>query len=212
MTEQPEYRWIDLAALRGHPMNSNVMSEEAMATLRRHIEQSNRYPPLIVRSLPDEPGAYQVLDGHHRWRVLEALGHEQAACMVWAADDDQAMLLLATLNRLEGDDDPHRRSALIRELHERLGGSLGSLGRMLPDAPRDLKKLLTLDRPLPTPADAKPLERMHRSIHFFLAPEDCRKVERTLERIGPTREQALMTLIARAADAPNSGAVAEGSE
>ena len=98
----------------GHERNSNRMSVEFMKTLKRHIQKSGKYPPLIVRIL--EGGSYQVLDGHHRLRVLYELGHEVVRCEVWDVDDDEALLLLATLNRLSGSDDPKLRAELIGEI------------------------------------------------------------------------------------------------
>ena len=59
---------------------------------------------------------FEVLDGHQRLSVLRRLGRDQALCYLWPCDDATALVLLATLNRLEGEDVPALRSALLAEL------------------------------------------------------------------------------------------------
>src|SRR5213594_2528842 len=138
-------RMVPLDDLLPHPLNSNVMSVDLQAKLRAHIKRTGRYPFLVVRPHPDEPGKYQVLDGHHRVKILEGLGHREARCDVWEVDDREAKLLLATLNRLQGQDQPLRRAQLIHEL----------LGEM---SPEDLAGLL--------PETDKQIEELHALLEF----------------------------------------------
>src|SRR4030095_9435112 len=125
-------RMVPLDDLRAHPLNSNVMSEDLREKLKAHIRRTGRYPFLVVRPHPEEPGKYQVLDGHHRVEILRSLGHTNAGCDVWEVNDREAKLLLATLNRLQGQDIPIRRAEL---LHELLGEmSLNDLAGLLPES------------------------------------------------------------------------------
>jgi ParB-like chromosome segregation protein Spo0J len=133
---------VPLADLVPNPWNANVMSEELQAKLTAHIKRTGRYPHLIVRPHPEQPGKYQVLDGHHRLKILRDLGHAQARCDVWRVDDREAKLLLATLNRLEGQDVPVRRAALIHELLGEM--SLDDLAGLLPETDRQLEDLHAL--------------------------------------------------------------------
>ncbi len=133
---------VPLTDLVPHPWNANVMSAELQAKLRAHIKRTGRYPHLIVRPHPEEPGKYQVLDGHHRLAILRELGHSEARCDVWRVDDREAKLLLATLNRLEGQDVPARRAALIHELLGEL--SLDDLAGLLPETDRQIEDLHAL--------------------------------------------------------------------
>lgn len=190
--------WIELNRLRPHEMNANAMSGELFEKLVRHIGRSGRYPPLIVRPIGDHSGgeAYQVLDGHHRWRAIERLGHERAACIVWQVDDDEATLLLTTLNRLTGRDDPKRRAALLAELHERCGRSVQDLADLLPENAEQVQRWLEVRAKLPKPAEPRPLEQMPVAVHFFLTGAQRQRLEHTLKRIGGKREAALMQLIA----------------
>lgn len=183
-------RWIELPRLRPHPDNSNVMPDALLDKLKRHVEASGRYPPLIVR--PHE-GGYQILDGHHRSEVLRRLGHERAWCDVWEVDDDAALLLLATLNRLEGVDDPRRRAALLAKLSDR--GGVSRLSAWLPERAERVKKLLALGQGLPTPRPPRPASDTPVPVHFFLVPDHKRRLDAVLRRLGPAREAALMTMV-----------------
>src|SRR5213594_80670 len=135
-------RMVPLDNLRPHPLNSNVMSEDLKEKLKAHIRRTGRYPFLVVRPHPEEPGHYQVLDGHHRVEILRELGHTEARCDVWQVDDREAKLLLATLNRLQGQDVPIRRAEL---LHELLGEmSIDDLAGLLPETDKQLEELHAL--------------------------------------------------------------------
>jgi len=187
---------LPLSQLRDHPMNANAMSAEMLAKLKRHIEATGRYPPLIVRPMPDEPDAYQIIDGHHRRLVLDQLGRAEAACVVWAVDDRQTLMLLATLNRLEGGDDPKRRAAIIRTLTEGGRRAVDQLARFMPESADRLERYAKLtDRP-PEPAPPPALADMPAALTFYLTVDDRRRVVAALDAIDPKPEQALLRLIA----------------
>ena len=83
---------VPLDDLTAHPLNANVMSEELQAKLTAHIKRTGRYPFLVVRPHLEQPGKFQVLDGHHRVDILRSLGHREARCDVWDVDDREAKL------------------------------------------------------------------------------------------------------------------------
>lgn len=133
---------VRLEQLLPHPANANILSETQRDALAANISGSGRYPPLIVRTHPTEPECYQILDGVQRDHVIRMLGHAEAVCYLWECDDDEALLLLATLNRLEGADDPLLRAQLLAELAERLPGD--SLAELLPEDDRAIEDALAL--------------------------------------------------------------------
>ena len=135
-------RMVPIDALRPHPLNSNVMPEDLREKLKAHIHRTGRYPFVVVRPHSDEPGSFQVLDGHHRVEVLRELGYTEVRCDVWTVDDREAKLLLATLNRLQGQDIPVRRAQLIHELMGEL--SLPDLAGLLPETDKQLEELESL--------------------------------------------------------------------
>jgi hypothetical protein len=133
---------IDLLVV--HPENSNFMEAETLRKLRKHIEQTGRYEPLTVRPHPWEEGKFQVVNGHNRLRVLRALKHQTALCLVWNLDDGQARLHLATLNRLSGKDIPERRVALLENLLDAF--DINELTTLLPNDKKQLEELDRLSR------------------------------------------------------------------
>ena len=183
-------RLIRLEDLVPHPLNANLMPEELRAKLSAHIRRTGRYPFLIVRPYASEPGKYQVLDGHHRVAILRELGQTEARCDVWDVDDREAKLLLATLNRLEGQDVPIRRAQL---LHELLGEmSLGDLAGLLPETETQLEDLHSL---LEFPADQI----------AALLDEEAAAQEKVLPRVisfvvTPDQEQLIEEAVALASD------------
>jgi ParB-like chromosome segregation protein Spo0J len=179
-------RAIPLTDLLPHPLNANVMSYEMREKLKAHIKRTDRYPYLIVRPHPDQPDKYQVLDGHHRIAVLRELGHVDALCDIWEVDDREANLLLATLNRLEGQDVPIRRAELIHELLGEM--SLSDLAGLLPETDGQLEELHAL---LEFPADeiaalldeqAEEEEKvLPRVLSFVVTPDQERVIEEAVE-------------------------------
>lgn len=188
-------RELPLDALHAHPANPNAMSAGAMAKLSRHIEATGCYPPLIVRPRTGDgdSGQYELLDGHQRAAVLRKLGHTTAWCVVWDVDDGQALMLLATLNRLRGDDDPRLRGQLLRDLAQRLGEQQLLAG--LPESRPQLEGLLRLPIDPPRPCEPVDPQRMPTAVHFFLLQAQRHVLDQRLRELGGTREEALMRMV-----------------
>jgi ParB-like chromosome segregation protein Spo0J len=177
---------IPLDDLLAHPLNANVMPDDLRAKLRAHIKRTGRYPFIVIRPHPEKRGKYQILDGHHRVAVLRDLKHKEARCDIWEVTDREANLLLATLNRLEGQDLPIRRAALIHELLGEM--SLGDLAGLLPETDKQLEELHAL---LEFPAeeiaaelDAAALEServLPQVISFVVTPEQAETIAEAVE-------------------------------
>jgi len=198
---------LALTSLEAHPMNSNVMEERLLAKLTDHIAKTGHYPPVIVRLLPVRSDAadqsamqdsssprFQLLDGHHRVKALERLGHTTARCVVWDVDDEQALVLLATLNRLQGQDDPHKRASLLEKLQDSRGIELARLALELPERTEQLEALIAL-RQSPRQQPPRSADDLPVSVHFFLKREQRSELEKALRQTGGTREQALMKCV-----------------
>ncbi|MEM9295178.1 MAG: ParB/RepB/Spo0J family partition protein [Planctomycetota bacterium] len=188
---------LPLTALAPHPDNANRMPAELFDKLVEHLRRDDRYPPLIVRPLPPherrDDRSHQLLDGHHRARALDQLGRATARCVVWDVDDTQALLLLATLNRLQGDDDPHKRSDLVAKLAERM--DVPALAERLPEDAERLRLLLRVRDTPPPPAPPKLADDLPEPVYFFLPRPDKQRLESRLAEYHGSREQALMTLV-----------------
>ena len=170
---------VPLSRLVPHPANANVMPEAFRDKLQRDIEHEGDYEPLTVRPHATRPGYFQILGGHQRHIVLGRLGHETALCYLWLCDDATALLLLATLNRLEGQDDPMKRAELLRELAAL--APVEELERLLPEDAGSIRRSLAL---LDLDLDAVLADLQYetgvsefRAITFAVTPEDERAIE-----------------------------------
>lgn len=179
---------IPLERLIPHPLNPNVMQDELLAKLEANIRREDDYPPLVVRPHPKLSGGYEVLDGHQRLLVLERIGAAMARAYVWPCSDSDAELLVATLNRLQGEDRPAVRAALMQDLLTSFPQS--DLSQLLPESERDIELVVgSLDVDLEKVlADmqkrAERLEEMGpRLISIAVEREDEELILRTLDDV-----------------------------
>jgi ParB/RepB/Spo0J family partition protein len=133
---------IAINKLTAHPANPNVMSEEKFRKLVHNIERTGLYEPIIVRPHPKKKGRFQIINGHHRIKALEQLGYKTADCVVWDANDEQTEVLLATLNRLCGSDEPVKKIELLKTLKQR--SSSAQLAKLLPNTAKQIDRLTGL--------------------------------------------------------------------
>ena len=166
------------------------MPNALLDKLANEVERTGLYPPIIVRPVGER---YQILDGHHRVQVLKRLGHDAANVVVWPVDDEQALLMLASLNRLQGDDDPRKRAALLGKL--RASMPISELAQRLPEDIARVKKLLELNAAPPSPKPPRALHQMPVCLNFFVLPAQRQAVERRLAEHGGARESALLALL-----------------
>ena len=178
---------VPLDDLIPHPLNSNVMQADLVEKLRAHIKRTGRYPHVIVRPHPSEPGRFEILDGHHRVSILRELGHTEARCDVWDVDDREAKLLVGTLNRLEGQDLPLRRAQLIHELLAEWNAT--DLAGLLPETEAqiaDLQSLLTFpveDVAAQLEAEAAEREKdLPVLLHYVVTPEQASLIDAAVEK------------------------------
>lgn len=160
---------VDICRLVPHPMNPNRLPVEYRAKLRTNIRDTGQYPALIVRNLSKSakygPGtvhferaggenALQIIDGFHRWQILQELGHAQVLVENWGdLDDTSTLRLLATLNRLRGKDDSARRASILSLLRREMD-SAERLAEYLPESAEDVeRKIERLDTPRTMAAD-----------------------------------------------------------
>ncbi len=196
---------VPLNRLIPHPANANVMPEALREKLQHNIEREGDHEPLTVRPHPTQPGYYQILGGHQRYIVLGRIGYEAAWCYLWPCDDAAALLLLTTLNRLEGQDDPLKHAELVRELAAL--APLEELERWLPEDAGVIRRNLAL---LDVDLDAVLADLQQqsgpsglRAITFAVTAEDESVIEEAVQSVaagldGPNRRGRALAEIARA--------------
>lgn len=184
---------IVLDKLVNHPDNANRMPPPLLEKLAEHIQQTGQYPPLIVRVHPDREDHYQILDGQHRAEVLRQLGHTTARCDVWQVDDEQAAMLLLTLNRLQGTDDPQLRGSLLERLSQTR--SVSQLAKLVPEDAARIRRLIEVSQPPPPLVEPPNIETMPEAITFFLTAPQRRSLLKQLRAASKNRSEALVKLL-----------------
>ena len=198
---------LALNHLDPHPANANRMAPHLFAKLKAHIARTGDYPPLIVRRHPNDPDRFQILDGHHRAKALRELDHDAAHCAIWEVHDDaHAALLLLTLNRLHGQDDPRLRGSLLEQLQHEM--SADDLAELLPDSAEEILALIgivqppKLDEAVMPPPD---VELMPQAVTFFLTESQHARLVGCLRVIHHDRSLALIKALHLEDDTAGAG-------
>ncbi len=185
MTQQ-----IKLQQLENDTRNANVCGKETLEKLKRNIERSGRCPALIVRPHPKKKDRYILIDGHHRKLVLEHLGWPEAPCEIWDVSEAEAGLLLATLNRLRGEDNLRKRAELLDGLLVHF--PMEDITQLIPETEAQVKDLMTLltwqEEELASLVKKQREEEATQLpvlLNFVLNKADAEIVERTLKQYQP---------------------------
>ena len=186
---------IALDKLMPHPDNPNKMSQANFNKLVRNIERTGRDEPLIVRPSPDKADYFQIINGYHRCQVLAKLGYKAADCIVWDINDEQADILLATLNRLGGSDELGKKLKLLKRLNKRIEAA--ELAKLLPQTAKQIERLTNLKMPsAPAKISAKCFAN---PLVFFVTDTQQEQIEKALSLV--EEPKAEMTKAAKRAAA-----------
>jgi len=184
------YQMISTRDLIPHPENSNRMSSKFMKKLEENIRKSGNYETITVRPHPEFENKFQIINGHHRVEILNKLAIEEVKCDVWKVNDSEARLLIATLNRLEGQDVPELRMSLLKNLISDY--EVSELESLIPESAMQLEEILELNK-----QDFEELQKQitettshfysempdTRILDFFLNSEQYEVIIRALEQL-----------------------------
>ncbi len=77
--------------------------EDALQDLADSIRAQGVMQPLVVRPLPEEPNAYELIAGERRWRASQMAGLGEVPCLVREVTD-QAALAMALIENIQRED------------------------------------------------------------------------------------------------------------
>jgi hypothetical protein len=199
MSKETKIIGIPLEKLLFHPENPNRMSKSNFAKLKLHIKESHNYEPIIVRKHPAKENFFEILNGHHRCEALKQLGESSADCVVWDVNDDEARILLTTLNRLGGKDELKMKIQIIKKLSEKY--NTRDLSRLLPDAKATIEKLKDITKSMAKFEVNR--KAFLNSLVFFLNDEQLETIQSAIDKAMATegtkaeRSAAALTLISQ---------------
>jgi ParB-like chromosome segregation protein Spo0J len=168
---------IPIDKLVAHPGSPNLMSKGNFAKLVRNIEQTGRYEPLVVRPCPQGGDSFQIINGHHRCRVLAELGYEAVETVVWDLDDHEVDILLATVNRLGGRDVLDKKLTVLRRLDRQMRSR--EMARLLPLSRTQIERLTRISTHGPSPIKPVSVE-FAAPLVFFVSSEQKKMIEGAL--------------------------------
>lgn len=144
-------RKVKVAQVRANDWNYKPMTEEELAKEIASIRKHGFVVPTVVRSaVPGKGplGFYEILDGEHRWRALQALGVKEIHVMdLGEASDVEAKELTVVLNELHGSPQFDALGSLLQSIAE--DTSVDEMLRTMPFPEDELRALINLpDDPL----------------------------------------------------------------
>jgi ParB-like chromosome segregation protein Spo0J len=135
---QPIFLTVPVGRLRKNPWNTNRVSPEGEAKIRKSIERNGLFKPVLVRTVAGEPG-YEIIGGEHRWEQAIELGHTDVPiCNLGDISELQAKEIGVIDNARYGADDTLSFSELLREL-----GNIDDLQEFLPYGSADLDAIFS---------------------------------------------------------------------
>jgi ParB/RepB/Spo0J family partition protein len=174
---------IEIEKLMAHPDNPNRMSQGNFAKLVRNIKRTGRYEPIVVRPHPQKKDCFEIINGHHRCWAMAKLGYKEADCVVWEVDDEEADILISTLNRLCGTDDLGKKLAILKRMSKRM--EAGELSKILPQTKKQIQGLVNFKLParLGQVTSGELLIVSRNPMVFFLTDEQKGVVEEALSAV-----------------------------
>lgn len=117
-----------IGELKPADYNPRKISKDELARLCDSIERNGYAEPLIVNSHPDRKNI--IIGGHQRLKALEKLGWKKTDTIpvffIPIADEQEERRLNIALNKISGEFDTKKLSAIFREFFEKGAEIIGS--------------------------------------------------------------------------------------
>ncbi|MGL5447562.1 MAG: ParB/RepB/Spo0J family partition protein [Rhabdaerophilum sp.] len=97
-------RRIPIEFLRPSPANPRVTFNEVdLEELAQSIRERDVIQPILVRGVPGQPDAFEIIAGERRWRAAQRAGLHDVPVVIVEADDKQALELAIIENVQRAD-------------------------------------------------------------------------------------------------------------
>ncbi|ALM85404.1 ParB/RepB/Spo0J family partition protein [Bordetella sp. N] len=129
------------------------MDEGALTELADSIRTQGIMQPILVRSLPDVPGEYEIIAGERRFRAAQLAGLKEVPVLVRDVADEHAAVMALIENIQREDLNPLEEAQGVRRLLDEFGltheQAAQAIGRSR-SATSNLLRLLNLAGPVQT--------------------------------------------------------------
>jgi ParB/RepB/Spo0J family partition protein len=137
-----KYEQIQIDLVKPNDWNPNVCNERIYQKIKngidRVIKENGETPPIVVRKNQER---YEIIDGYHRWKILQELGQKTINVYCVDANDTQARILTNQLNYNHGEADQEKYKEGILELIE-MGIGKTELEELFPETSEELDQIL----------------------------------------------------------------------
>jgi len=123
---------LPVAFLRPNPRNPRKAFAEAnLAELADSIRAKGIVQPIVVRPLPGERDAHEIIAGERRWRAAQIAGLHEVPVVVVEATDREALELALVENLQRADLNPLEEASAYERLIAEFGYNHAELGAVL---------------------------------------------------------------------------------
>lgn len=127
---------------RMSPMEYAKTKQGIVDLLEAHDDDIKKLPSILTRPHPEKKGYVQVIDGEHRWRIMQELGYDRMPCDVIDVDTALAMRLTSQLNWNRGSPDPLKYPMYLAQVVQFADGDLDYLSERLPESSDEMRDIL----------------------------------------------------------------------
>ena len=93
---ETDIRKVSVKLIDGFPNHPfYVFDDDEMSDLTESIRRNGLISPVIVRKKADR---FELISGHRRKHACELLGHDEIACHIVEASDDEAIIMMVDSN------------------------------------------------------------------------------------------------------------------
>ena len=150
-------RRVPIEFLRPNPRNPRRnFSDDELDSLAASIRERGIIQPILVRTIPSQMDAYEIIAGERRWRAAQRVGQHEVPVLLMEVDD-RASLEIAIVENVQRTDLNAIEEALgYQQLIADFGHSQGELAQIIGKSRSHVANMLRL---LALPEEIKDLMR-----------------------------------------------------
>ncbi|BBF94574.1 ParB/RepB/Spo0J family partition protein [Blastochloris tepida] len=100
-------RRVPIEFIRANPRNPRrTFREEELEELAASIREKGIIQPIVVRAVPGQPDAYEIIAGERRWRAAQRAAQHEMPVILVEASDQEAMEIAIIENVQRADLNP----------------------------------------------------------------------------------------------------------
>ena len=123
---------IPIEFLRRNPLNPRThFDEDDLADLTASVREKGIIQPILVRTMPGEADAYEIIAGERRWRAAQGAGLHDVPVVTIEADDKAALEIAIIENVQRANLNAMEEAEGYEKLSAEFGYTQGDLARVI---------------------------------------------------------------------------------